>query len=139
MRLWLALFTVLFLSQMETANATNLVHSQHFRHHHHSADAHGHGRSYGDGRPAAWCGWFMRKQVSHDPGSSYNLARNWLNYGTAASGPLPGVIAVWPHHVAMIVGYDNNRHQWITHEGNWRHREHLGPRSLSGVIGWRNS
>lgn len=137
MRLWLALFTVLFLSQTGTANATNASHHRHS--HHISGSYSGHSAAFSDGRPSAWCGWFLRKQVPSDPGPQYNLARQWLNYGTKASGPLPGVIAVWPHHVAMIVGYDNNRHQWITHEGNWRHREHLGPRSLSGVIGWRNS
>lgn len=134
MKYWLVLFIALFLSHVETANAA-IHHHSHGIHHAHST-----GRTnYSDGRPSAWCGWFLRKQVPRDPGPEYNLARQWLNYGTKASGPLPGVIAVWPHHVAMIMGYDAQRHQWITHEGNWRHREHLGPRSLTGVIGYRNS
>jgi len=29
------------------------------------------------GRPAAWCGWYMRSQVGSDPGPEYNLARTW--------------------------------------------------------------
>jgi hypothetical protein len=33
-----------------------------------------HGR--GQARPAAWCGWEMRRLVGSDPGPSYNLARN---------------------------------------------------------------
>ena len=33
-----------------------------------------HGRD--QARPAAWCGWEMRRLVGADPGPSYNLARN---------------------------------------------------------------
>ncbi|MGC2776499.1 MAG: hypothetical protein WA418_12800 [Bradyrhizobium sp.] len=31
-----------------------------------------------------------------------NLARAWSRIGEAESGPAPGVIAVWPHHVGLI-------------------------------------
>ena len=43
------------------------------------------------GRPAAWCGWEMRRLVGSDPGPSYNLARNWAHWGRP--GPV-GVGAV---------------------------------------------
>jgi hypothetical protein len=37
-----------------------------------------HHRSHA-GRPAAWCGWYMRSQVGSDPGPEYNLARSWAS------------------------------------------------------------
>jgi hypothetical protein len=115
-----------------TSNASNL------KHHHRHGNVSSHRLHYPDGRPSAWCGWAMRQLVPTDPGPSYNLAANWAHYGTHAEGPAVGRIAVWPHHVAMIVGYDTKSHRWITHEGNYSHAWHLGPRSLSGVMTYRN-
>ena len=75
----------------------------------------GYGR-VGGGRPAAWCGWYMRTQVGADPGTEYNLARSWAHYGVNAGGPAVGTIVVWRHHVGKIVGQENG--QWIVESGN---------------------
>jgi hypothetical protein len=47
-------------------------------------------RSLRAGRPAAWCGWYMRSQVGGDPGPEYNLASAWAHYGANAGGPSVG-------------------------------------------------
>ncbi|MGC1559995.1 MAG: hypothetical protein WA820_09125 [Bradyrhizobium sp.] len=104
----------------------------HRYHHHHYA----HGYSHA-GRPAAWCGWFMRTQVGGDPGPQYNLARNWAHYGANAGGPAVGAIVVWPHHVGRIVGQENGR--WIVQSGNDGHGVRTRPRSLSGAIAFRTA
>ncbi|MHC2331610.1 C40 family peptidase [Bradyrhizobium sp. USDA 4454] len=102
------------------------------RHHHHRHHAHAHA-----GRPAAWCGWFMRTQVGSDPGPQYNLARSWARYGSNAGGPSVGAIVVWRHHVGKIVGHENG--QWIVTSGNDGHAVRTRPRSLAGAIAFRNA
>jgi hypothetical protein len=73
-------------------------HHRHHRHHHHTAANHGGAyrrsgsgvtayRGHDQRRPAAWCGWEMRRLVGSDPGPSYNLARNWAHW---AGRGLPG-------------------------------------------------
>jgi hypothetical protein len=96
--------------------------------------------SYGrvsGGRPAAWCGWYMRNQVGSDPGPQYNLARSWAHYGSNAGGPSVGTIVVWSHHVGKIVGQENG--QWIVESGNDGHAVRTRPRSLAGAIAFRNA
>ena len=105
----------------------------HHYHHHHSEGRHQH---YA-GRPGAWCGWYMRSQVGSDPGPSYNLARSWAHYGSNAGGPTVGAIVVWRHHVGKIVGQENG--QWIVQSGNDGHAVRTRPRSLAGVIAFRNA
>jgi hypothetical protein len=111
-------------------------------HHHHSHHHHHHrhgGRHYGyNGRPSAWCGWYMRGQVGGDPGPSYNLARNWAHYGANAGGPRVGAIVVWPHHVGRIVGREQNG-QWVVQSGNDGHAVRTRPRSLAGAIAFRDA
>ena len=89
------------------------------------------------GRPAAWCGWYMRQQVGADPGPAYNLARAWAHYGSNAGGPSVGTIVVWRHHVGKIVGHENG--QWIVQSGNDGHAVRTRPRSLAGVIAFRRA
>jgi hypothetical protein len=89
------------------------------------------------GRPAAWCGWYMRSQVGADPGPQYNLARSWAHYGSNAGGPSVGTIVVWSHHVGKIVGQENG--QWIVESGNDGHGVRTRPRSLAGAIAFRNA
>lgn len=101
------------------------------RSHHRHASA-----SSREGRPAAWCGWWMRKQVGHDPGGAYNLARNWKNWGVNADSPGAGVIVVWPHHVGRIVGRAGGG-RWIVSSGNDGHSVRTRPRSLAGAIAFR--
>lgn len=94
------------------------------------------GAKSAEARPYRWCGWYMRTQVSHDPGASFNLARNWAYFGSAASGPAKGVIVVWRHHVGHIVG-QNARGQWLVHSGNDGGAVRTRARSLSGAIAFR--
>jgi hypothetical protein len=89
------------------------------------------------GRPAAWCGWYMRTQVGSDPGPQYNLARAWAHYGVNAGGPSIGTIVVWPHHVGEIVGQENG--QWVVRSGNDGHAVRTRARSLAGVIAFRRA
>jgi len=89
------------------------------------------------GRPAAWCGWYMRTQVGADPGPQYYLARSWARYGSNAGGPSVGAIVVWPHHVGKIVGQENG--QWIVQSGNDGRGVRTRARSLAGAIAFRNA
>lgn len=89
---------------------------------------------HNDGRPAAWCGWEMRRLVSGDPGPAYNLARNWAHWGR--SGPAGvGAVVVWPHHVGKIVGQENG--EWVIESGNDGHALRTRPRSIAGAIAIR--
>jgi hypothetical protein len=85
-------------------------------------------------RPSAWCGWEMRHLVSSDPGSSYNLARNWAHWGHGGPAGV-GAIVVWPHHVGKIVGEEGG--EWVIESGNDGHRLRTRPRSIAGVIAIR--
>lgn len=114
------------------AFASNAEARSHHYHHRHYA----HGSSHA-GRPAAWCGWYMRTQVGSDPGPSYNLARSWAHYGVSAGGPSVGAIVVWPHHVGKIVGQEKG--QWIVQSGNDGHAVRTRPRSLAGAIAFRRA
>src|SRR5690348_3596276 len=89
------------------------------------------------GRPRAWCGWYARSLVGHDPGPAYNLARNWTHWGHAAR-PGVGVMVVWSHHVGMITGRSADG-QWIVKSGNDGHGVRERPRSISGAIAFRAS
>jgi hypothetical protein len=117
-----------------SAEARPYHHSHHHYHHHYGR----HAQVYSSGgRPAAWCGWYMRTQVGADPGPQYNLARAWAHYGSNAGGPSVGAIVVWPHHVGRIVGHENG--QWIVQSGNDGHAVRVRPRSLAGAIAFRNA
>jgi hypothetical protein len=85
------------------------------------------------GRPAAWCGWYMRKLLGvADP--SYNLARNWAHWGHGGA-PGVGAVVVWPHHVGKIVGREGG--QWVIQSGNDGHAVRTRPRSIAGAIAIR--
>ena len=94
------------------------------------------GEAMAGGRPHAWCGWWMRQQVGRDPGTSFNLARNWTHWGTPVAGPAPGVIGVLPHHVFKVVQV-LGRGVVLAISGNDGHAVRTRPRSTSGVIAWR--
>jgi hypothetical protein len=85
-------------------------------------------------RPAAWCGWEMRRLVGSDPGPSYNLARNWIHWGRPGPAGV-GAVVVWSHHVGKIVGRENG--QWIIESGNDGHAVRTRPRSIAGAIAIR--
>jgi len=96
-------------------------HHHRYHHHHHMAASRDDAnplvayRGRDRGRPAAWCGWEMRRLVGADPGPSYNLARNWAHWGRAGAAGV-GAVVVWSHHVGKIVGREND--QWIIESGN---------------------
>jgi hypothetical protein len=115
--------TALLCAFGSSAEARSVHH--HERHHHYA------------GRPAAWCGWYMRGQVGSDSGPNYNLARSWAHYGSNAGGPSVGAIVVWRHHVGKIVAQENG--QWIVQSGNDGHAVRTRPRSLAGAIAFRNA
>jgi hypothetical protein len=91
-------------------------------------------RGRGRARPAAWCGWEMRRLVSFDPGPSFNLARNWAHWGRPGPAGI-GAVVVWPHHVGKIVGQQDG--QWIIESGNDGHALRTQPRSIVGAIAIR--
>ena len=86
------------------------------------------------GRPAAWCGWEMRRLVGNDPGPSFNLARNWARWGSPGPAGV-GAVVVWAHHVGKIVGRENGR--WLVESGNDGHAVRTRPRSVAGAIAIR--
>jgi hypothetical protein len=104
----------------------------HGRHRHYRYYAH----EFHDGRPRAWCGWFMR-QVRHVADTSYNLAREWVHYGTNAGGPRIGAVVVWPHHVGELAPGSCPSGEWMVHSGNDGHAERTRCRSLRGAIAFR--
>lgn len=88
-----------------------------------------------ESKPRKWCGWWMRQQVSVDPGPSYNVAANWARYGHAAS-PAPGVIMVERHHVSKIVEVLGSG-RVIVISGNDGNRVRTRERSTRGAIAFR--
>lgn len=92
-------------------------------------------RAVGDGRPRAWCGWYMRK-IMGVADTAYNLARNWAHWGRPAS-PGIGIIVVWPHHVGMIAGRTQDG-RWVVKSGNDGGGVRERPRSIAGAIAFRS-
>jgi uncharacterized protein (TIGR02594 family) len=58
----------------------------------------------GESRP--WCAIFANMVLARTGyrGTGSAAAVSFARYGAPASGPAPGVIAVWPHHVGFVVG-----------------------------------
>jgi len=82
------------------------------------------------GRPARWCGWWMRKQKGGRP--DLNLARNWRHWGRP-TGPRVGAVVVWAHHVGMITGRTDGG-EWIVKSGNDGGVVRERPRSVAGAV-----
>lgn len=98
-----------------------------------TAEARGHHR----GSYTPWCGIYMRTQVYGDPGPSYNLARNWSHWGTRASGPAPGVVVVWPHHVGKVVYGECPSGAAMVNSGNDGNAIRTRCLSMRGAIAFR--
>jgi hypothetical protein len=131
----------------QSASAREHHHGYHRHHHHHMAASRGEFRRTGSvdrivrayrgrdqARPAAWCGWEMRRLVGADPGPSFNLARNWAHWGRPGPAGI-GAVVVWPHHVGKIVGRTNG--EWVIESGNDGHALRTRPRSIAGAIAIR--
>jgi uncharacterized protein (TIGR02594 family) len=58
------------------------------------------------GLSTPWCAVFANMILARAgfSGTGSAAARSFAQYGRPASGPAPGVIAVWPHHVGFVVG-----------------------------------
>jgi hypothetical protein len=84
-------------------------------------------------RPAAWCGWYMRRLLGV-ANPAFNLARNWAHWGHAGA-PGVGAVVVWPHHVGKIVGREGG--EWVIQSGNDGHAVRTRPRSIAGAIAVR--
>jgi uncharacterized protein (TIGR02594 family) len=57
------------------------------------------------GLTTPWCAVFANMILARAgfSGTGSAVARSFAQYGRPASGPAPGVIAVWPHHVGFVV------------------------------------
>ncbi len=121
----------------------------HYKHHHsyshHASYKHyshrwrnRHSRSvrYADGRPRAWCGWYMAHKlgIGGSKGRSLWLAANWRYMGQATQASI-GAIVVWAHHVGQIVGGSPGR--WVINSGNDGHAVRTRQRSIAGAIAIR--
>jgi hypothetical protein len=112
-------------------------HAHHHRHFHHASVRGGGGDAGGmDARPAAWCGWYMRR-VLGVVSRAFNVAAHWAHWGHS-SGPVVGAVVVWPHHVGRIVGACRD-HRCLIESGNDGHRVRTRMRSIAGVIAIRAS
>lgn len=86
---------------------------------------------------AGWCGQFARQNlVSSDPGSQYNLACNWRNWGRPASAQV-GAMVIWcssgHHHVGKIVGPCNGN-MCMVKSGNDGGAVRTRMRSVAGAV-----
>jgi hypothetical protein len=82
------------------------------------------------GRPAKWCGWWMRTQKGGGP--ELNLAANWKNWGHP-TGPRVGAVVVWSHHVGEITGRTASG-EWVVRSGNDGGQVRERPRSVAGAV-----
>jgi len=90
------------------------------------------------GRGRAWCAVFANmilERTGHS-GSGSALARSFASYGRPAPGPVPGAIAVFPHHVGFVVGSDGPGRIRIV-SGNHSHRVGEGIYPARRVIAYR--
>lgn len=87
-----------------------------------------------DGRPSAWCGWFLSGLLGLHERRLW-VASNWVTVGRSSGGPQVGAIVVWRHHVGLITGREKG--QWIVKSGNDGGRVRERPRSVSNAIAFR--
>ena len=87
------------------------------------------------GRPAAWCGWWLGRQLGMARRDLW-LARNWARVGHNAGRPGVGVVVVWSHHVGIITGRAGSK--WVVKSGNDGHAVRERPRSISAAIAFRH-
>lgn len=105
------------------------------RHHHAHHFKPSHQISQSDPRPSAWCGWWLRQQLGVAD-KAFNLARNWLHFGSPAPRDCVNCIAVWPHHVGIVTGRPGPG-SIILKSGNDNHAVRERERSSRGIIGYR--
>lgn len=86
---------------------------------------------------SGWCGNYARHNlVGSDPGSKYNLACNWLNWGRPTSAQV-GAMVIWcssgHRHVGKIVGPCNGN-MCMVKSGNDGGAVRTRMRSVSGAV-----
>ncbi len=90
-----------------------------------------------EGRPAEWCGWWMRQHLGGRYGPELNVPRKWLNVGRPLDRPRPGAIGVKAHHVFQVIEVVDQEHV-LAISGNDHNAVRTRIRSTSDVIGWRD-
>ena len=128
----LCAMTVAF--SITTANATQLRHGQCGKDGRCSSSELSAKR--GDPRPARWCGWWLRQKLGVAD-RRFNLAREWARFGSPASGPCIGCIAVSRSHVGIVTGVPGAGRIVLVSgndDGAVRERE----RSSRSIIAWRH-
>lgn len=127
----------------------------HHRHHHarHHASHSVHGRAaherqspvaahFSTARPSdcygiPWCGCWLKHYLGIEHARlNLNLARAWANIGSYLSGPVPGAVVVFPHHVGLLVR-PGRAGRWVVLSGNDGHRVRERERSVAGAIAFR--
>jgi uncharacterized protein (TIGR02594 family) len=90
------------------------------------------------GHSRAWCAIFANMILARTGyrGSGSAAARSFAQYGRPASGPAPGVIAVWPHHVGFVVRAEGPGHIRVI-SGNHNHRVDESTYSTRSVMAFR--
>jgi hypothetical protein len=93
--------------------------------------------SVGADAAGRWCGNYARTHlVNRDPGTAYNLACNWQNWGSPSYAH-EGAMVVWcskhHHHVGKITGPCSGNVCVVT-SGNDGHAVRTRARSVAGAI-----
>ena len=90
------------------------------------------------GHSRAWCAVFANMVLARTGyrGTGSAAARSFAQYGRPASGPAPGVIAVWPHHVGFVVGSAGPGRIRVV-SGNHNHRVDESVYATRGVMAFR--
>jgi uncharacterized protein (TIGR02594 family) len=85
-----------------------------------------------------WCAVFANMILARAgyAGTGSAAARSFAQYGRPASGPAPGVIAVWPHHVGFVVGTAGPGQIRVV-SGNHNHRVDESVYATRGVMAFR--
>lgn len=84
----------------------------------------------------AWCGCYLSKHLGLNERRLW-VAREWARVGSPASGPAPGVVVVWAHHVG-IIRQVTAPGRAVVHSGNDGRAVRERERSLRGVIAYRH-
>jgi uncharacterized protein (TIGR02594 family) len=86
----------------------------------------------------AWCAIFANMILTRSGyrGTGSAAARSFAQYGRPASGPAPGAIAVWPHHVGFVVGSAGPGRIRVV-SGNHNHRVEESTYATRSVMAFR--
>lgn len=84
------------------------------------------------GCPHAYCGCGLRKYLGLDD-ARLNLAWNWAKFFPRTS-LRAGVVAVWHHHVALVVSVTGNRMAVLRDYNGGEHLSYVHERSVAGAI-----